>query len=152
MPKDRRRRRLSMAFGPLALAPLIGPASSAVGADSIEQRAFWATAFDTAKTYAADMTLLAYCFRKDPDTSAAIYLTVIGDLNGAIELAGAGAVTPRQTAAFVHQILDATHFPTLDASDAALDKACVDENAVKAYFSLQPISWPLAMRPPFNKK
>jgi hypothetical protein len=137
-----------IAFTLLFAAALTGAAL----AQTNDQRAFWAEAFETGRSYSADMTLLAYCFRKDPQGAAAIYLGVIGDMNGVLELGRTGAVDGRQVAAFVHEVLDGTHFATPDAEDPALDKACVERDAQKAYFSLRPIAWPLSLRAPFKAK
>jgi hypothetical protein len=126
-------------------------AVAASGQQSPDERAFWAAAFETARLYSDDMTLVSYCFRKEPETSARIYLSVIQDMNGVVELARIGAVAPQQVAAFVHKVMDGAHFAAPDADDFALEKACAERDVKKAYLELQPIGWPLAMRAPFKK-
>jgi hypothetical protein len=126
--------------------------NGAARAQASDQRAFWAEAFETGRSYSADMTLIAYCFRKDPAGAAAVYLTVIGDMNTVIQLGASGAVDDRQIAAFVHEVLDGTQFAKPDAEDAALEKACIERDVQKAYYSLHPIAWPLSLRAPFKAK
>ena len=136
----------------LALVFTVAAAGSSLAQSALDDRAYWAEAFETGRAYAADMTLVAYCFRKDPETAAVVYLSVIGDMTRIVELSRQGAVSVRQAAGFVHAVLDATRFAPPDAVDAALEKACVERNVQQAYFGLQPIAMPLSMRPPFKRK
>jgi hypothetical protein len=126
-------------------------AGGAAAQSALDDRAFWAKAFETGRVYAADMTLIAYCLRKDPVGSAMVYLNVVDDMHDVIQLARTGTVEPRQVGAFVHAVMDATHFAAPTDDDPAADKACVERNVEKAYFALQPIAWPLQMRAPFKK-
>ncbi len=127
-------------------------ASSAFAQQTADERAFWVEAFATGRSYSADMTLLSYCFRNDPDTSDLVYLNVIDDLHAIIEMGRTGAITTKQTATYVREVLNATHFAAPGGADPALEKACVDRDVVKAYASMQPIAMPLTYRPPFRKK
>jgi hypothetical protein len=126
-------------------------AGDAVAQSSLDDRAFWAKAFETGRVYAADMTLVAYCLRKDPQTAAVVYLNVIDDMHGVIQLARTGAVDAREVSSFVREVMDATHFAAPTDNDPQTEKACVERNVEKAYFGLQPIGWPLGMRAPFKK-
>ena len=136
----------------LAFVFTAAAAGSSFAQSALDDRAYWAAAFETGRAYAAEMTLVAYCFRKDPNVSAAVYLTVIGDMSEIVELTRQGAVSARQAAGFVHAVLDTTHFATPEPTDDALEKACVERNVQQAYFGLQPIATPLSMRPPFKRK
>lgn len=134
-----------------AVAGLFGSGAALAQQSVLDDRAYWAAAFETGRVYAADMTLVAYCMRKDPDAAAVVYLGVIRDMTQVIQYTQQGAISARQAASFVHSVLDATHFAAPETVDDGLEKACVERNVEKAYFSLQPIGWPLTMRPPFKK-
>ncbi len=109
-------------------------------------------AFQTAREYGADMSLISYCFRHDEEMSARVTLGVIGDLSAVFERVRQGALDPRRSAEFFREALASIHFASRDASDAALDKACVDRNVTDAYAKMMRIPWPITMRPPFAKQ
>ena len=119
--------------------------------ESAAERTFWVGAFQTGRSYADDMTLLAYCFRKDEDTAARLPLSVVSDLNEIFEGARAGAYNGQRAGEFVREVLTAVRFAERDSNDPQLEQACLDRHVLEVYFKLKPIGWPLSLRPPFAK-
>ncbi|MBV8920924.1 hypothetical protein, partial [Bradyrhizobium sp.] len=66
--------------------------------DTPEERAFFIAAFQTAKDYGADMSLLSYCLRGDEEMSARLTLGVIADLSEVFEKVKQGALDTRRSA------------------------------------------------------
>ena len=141
---------LRFALAVLAVS-LVGLVGGACAQESAAERAFWVGAFQTGRSYAVDMTLLAYCFRKDEDTAARLPLSVVSDLNEIFVRAQTGAYSARRAGEFVRQVLTAVRFAERDSNDPQLEQACLDRHVLEDYFKLAPIAWPLSLRPPFAK-
>lgn len=137
---------------PLAALGLCLTCAAASALETAQERAFWIEAFQTARTYAADMTAIAYCARKDEEFAARLPIGVVSDLNAIVERARTGAYQARRAAEIVREVLSGVRFASPDASDAELDKACVDRHVLEEYAKLGPIGRPLSMRPPFAER
>ena len=125
--------------------------AAAHGQETAAERGFWIDAFQAAKTYAADISLVSYCFRKDEDNAVRLPMALVSDLNEIEEKARQGAYDARRTGELIRQVLTSVHFAERDAADPELDKACADRHVVEDYFKMAPIGWPLSYRPPFAK-
>ena len=120
--------------------------------ESVEERAFWKAAFETARAYAADMSLVAYCVRADPELASFAPLGLIADLNIVAERARSGALDRRRMGELARDVLVRVRLPAPeDAADPALDKKCAEGHVAQEVLRLGPIALPLTLRPPFAK-
>jgi hypothetical protein len=122
----------------------------ALAGDSAEERAFFIAAFQTAREYGADMSLLSYCFRHDEETSARVTLGVIADLGAVFERVRQGALDERRSAEFFRETLAAIRFASRDASDPALDKACEELRGRDPHCLISPLEPPCGDRRRFS--
>ena len=123
----------------------------ALAQDSVQEREFWAAAFETGRSYAADMTLISYCLRGDPDLATFVPISLVGDLHSVTDLARTGAVDRRRMAEFLREVLTSVRFASRDAADPSLDKQCAERKVADEVLRLGPVARPLTMRPPFAR-
>jgi hypothetical protein len=124
---------------------------AALAQDSVEERQFWAAAFEAGRVYAQDMTLISYCVRNDDDLAAYAPVTLVSDLDHVAERARTGAVSARRVGEFIREVLTSTRLATREASDPALDQQCAERKVAEEVLKLGSIARPLSMRPPFAK-
>jgi hypothetical protein len=104
-----------------------------------------------ARAYAADLSLVNYCFRVSDEQRPFLYYAVLLDLQGALGVLTAADAKPQQKAEFVEAVLANVRFYPKDARDPALDRRCSEEEVEKKYFQNFGVSPALKMRPPLDK-
>ncbi len=125
---------------------------AALAQESVQEREFWAAAFETGRAYAQDLTLISYCVRNDADLASFVPISLVGDLHSVADRARMGAVDYRRMAEFIREVLTSVRFASRDAADPALDKQCAERKVADEVVRLGPIARPLTMRPPFAKR
>ena len=105
----------------------------------------------TAKTYAADRTLIFYCVRDEPGMLPFDYLIIHSEIAEALGKLKAAGSEARQNAELVQAVMANVRYPTTAASDAAMDAECTAKNVKQNYFTFSgPLIVPLDKRPPFD--
>ena len=105
----------------------------------------------TAKTYAADRTLVFYCIRDEPGMLPFNYLVIHTEIAEALDKLKAAGSDSKQNAALVEAVMANVRYPTANASDAAMDAECKAKNVKQNYFTFSgPLITPLDKRPPFD--
>jgi hypothetical protein len=113
--------------------------------------ALFAALLNTARTYAADRTLIFYCLRKNDEMTPFAYAGVHLDLAYALQLLRAAGGDERQRAQLIEAVLRNIRPAKREDEDAALNKQCVTADVEKSLATLQGVGAPLFMRPPFEK-
>jgi hypothetical protein len=107
-------------------------------------------ALATAKEWAEDQTLIAYCFRNHSDRE--IVTGAFGkDRDDAIARLRHGGATEQQLRRFVLTIAENFRAPEPGAEDKASSAACTAKEVEKSVFTLSGVGVPLFMRPPFRE-
>ena len=105
----------------------------------------------TAKAYAADRTLTFYCIRDEPGMLPFNYLVIHTEIEDALNKLKAAGSDPKQNAELVEAVMANVRYPTVSASDAAMDAECKAKNVKQSYFTFSgPLATPLDKRPPFD--
>jgi hypothetical protein len=105
----------------------------------------------TAKAYATDRTLVFYCIRDEPGMPTFNYLVIHTEIAEALDKLKAAGSDSRQNAELVEAVMANVHFPSANASDAAMDAECKAKNVKQNYFTFSgPLIAPLDKRPPFD--
>jgi hypothetical protein len=141
---------------PLAacLALMASPAGAqpvpAQKADKIDPALFDAL-LATARTYAADRSLIFYCLRKDDEIAPFLYAGVHLDIAYALQLLRAYGADERQRARLVEAVLRNVQSAKREDNDPARDRICTDGEVEKNVMVLKGAGTPLFMRAPFEK-
>jgi hypothetical protein len=107
-------------------------------------------ALATAKEWAEDQTLIAYCFRNHSDRE--ILTGAFGkDRDDAIARLSHGGATEQQLRRFALTIAENFRAPEPGAEDKASSAACTAKDVEKSVFTLSGVGVPLFMRPPFRE-
>ncbi len=105
----------------------------------------------TAKAYAADRTLVFYCIRDEPGMLPFNYLVIHTEITEALDKLRKAGSDSRQNAELVEAVMANVRYPTVNASDAAMDAECTAKNVKQNYFTFSgPLVTPLDKRPPFD--
>ena len=113
--------------------------------------ALFAALLNTARTYAADRTLILYCLRKSDEITPFAYAGVHLDLAYALQLLRTSGADERQRAQLTEAVLRNIRPAKREDEDAVLDKQCVAAEIEKSLATLKGVGAPLFMRPPFEK-
>lgn len=136
-------------FIPAFLAGCLIPSLAA--AEPLTPLSFRA-ALETAKTYAADRTLVFYCLRHETEMVPFTYMIVHMETEDALAKLRAAGSDARQNAQLVQAVMTTVRFPAPGATDAALDAECKARDVEQSYYRFQgSFSVPLANRPPFDR-
>jgi hypothetical protein len=107
-------------------------------------------ALATAKEWAQDQTLIAYCFRNHSDRE--ILTGAFGkDRDEAIARLRHGGAAEQQLRRFTLTIAENFRAPEPGAEDKASSEACTTKDVEKSVFTLSGVGVPLFMRPPFRE-
>ena len=106
---------------------------------------------ETAQAYAADISLIAYCMRKD-EAAPILGFAVLDDLRDAAARLDARGIDHREVGRFVIEVLNAVRFAAPDATDPERERACDDRNVAHDIGRLAGAATPLMRRPPFASK
>ena len=132
------------------VASILMLAASPVRAEKLDA-ALFAALLNTARTYAADRTLILHCLRKNDDMTPFAYAGVHLDLAYALQLLRTSGADERQRAQLTEAVLRNIRPAKREDEDAALDKQCVAAEVEKSLATLKGVGAPLFMRPPFEK-
>jgi hypothetical protein len=132
------------------LAATLALASLPATAAPMETRQFQA-ALSTARAYAADRTLIFYCFRQEAEQRPFLWVTVHFDLQEALQRFKAAGADHRQNAELGEAVLANVRAFAADAKDATLEAQCRSKDVENAAATFNGVGVPLFVRPPFNQ-
>jgi hypothetical protein len=111
----------------------------------------FAALLNTARSYAADRTLVFYCLRKNDEMTPFAYAGVHLDIAYALQLLRTSGADEHQRAELIEAVLRPIRFAKREDEDAALERQCVTAEVEKNLALLKGVGAPLFMRPPFEK-
>ena len=132
------------------IASILTLAAGSARAEKFDAALFEAL-LKTARTYAADRTLIFYCLRKNDAMTPFAYAAVHLDLAYALQLVRAAGADERQRAELIEAVLRYIRPAKREDEDAALNSQCATAEVEKNLARLQGVGAPLFMRPPFEK-
>ena len=104
----------------------------------------------TARTYAADQTLINYCLRGLGEKGPNLFFWAHDNLQEALMRLKAAGGSPTQLEGLARTVMPNVRFFASDAKDAALEPQCAARKVEDNIALLTGLALPLHMRPPFK--